>query len=313
MSPTHATCNSQDARASGLGSGAVPDVAEVNSAPVDIELIDDEVSIIKPLSVAAVPAPAASFTKPAVAAPKAKRKRQPAKPVMPVKRYNLRSTALKEEADVGDLSDNSLPDMLPLPSLPSLPPAVPPAVRPPMPKPTEIERSIPTPWTPEKEAPAASPLALWGLQRLLGPSAPPGEHTCAVCCALLRPMAATAKADLLRERLACDSCGRSGRGMPARDFLATSLRHAEGHFPPKHLFFARVHMRWIPVISEFGCFAPQVCGDDLEEFLIWAKSDAKSGPHVRCCTYCVCRRCAQLPHSERRPRKRARHIWEERQ
>ncbi|CAE6960948.1 unnamed protein product [Symbiodinium microadriaticum] len=275
MSPTHATCNSQDARASGLGSGAVPDVAEVNSAPVDIELIDDEVSIIKPLSVAAVPAPAASFTKPAVAAPKAKRKRQPAKPVMPVKRYNLRSTALKEEADVGDLSDNSLPDMLPLPSLPSLPPAVPPAVRPPMPKPTEIERSIPTPWTPEKEAPAASPLALWGLQRLLGPSAPPGEHTCAVCCALLRPMAATAKADLLRERLACDSCGRSGRGMPARDFL--------------------------------------VCGDDLEEFLIWAKSDAKSGPHVRCCTYCVCRRCAQLPHSERRPRKRARHIWEERQ
>ncbi|CAE7247242.1 unnamed protein product [Symbiodinium sp. CCMP2592] len=283
---SHATCNSPDVRISALGPGAAPDVAEVNSAPVDIEVIDDdEVSIIKPLSAAhavpVAPPAAAAFTKPVVPAPKAKRKRQPAKPVMPVKRYNLRSTALKDEAD-GDLSDNSLPGVLPLPSLPPAVPSLPlpPAVRPPMPKRAEMERSVPTPWTPEKEgaawgAQAASPLALWGLQRLLGPSAPPGEHSCAVCCALLRPMAATAKADLLRERLACDSCGRSGRGMPARDFL--------------------------------------VCGDDLEEFLIWAKSDAKSGPHIRCCTYCVCRRCAQLPHSERRPRKRARHIPEEHQ
>ena len=116
------------------------------------------------------------------------------------------------------------------------------------------------------------------------------------------------------------SCARGWPATAAADLVAGCRR--ETFWPPAcevkrslepPLFFARVHLLWgIRVVSGFCCFA-QVCGDDLEEFLIWAKSDAKSGPHIRCCTYCVCRRCAQLPHSERRPRKRARHIPEEQQ
>ena len=42
MSPLHAICNSGDVRTlSGSGPGAAPDVAEVNSAPVDIEVHRD--------------------------------------------------------------------------------------------------------------------------------------------------------------------------------------------------------------------------------------------------------------------------------
>ncbi|CAE7260395.1 unnamed protein product [Symbiodinium natans] len=193
-----------------------PDIVELDAEPDP----DDDAPLMRPDAPAAPAAPAAPVAPAAPAAPaapiapaapvapvprddspltvlfssapKTKRRQAPAAPA-PVKKYNLRSredrAERRERAPVYEIEPSSV--------------------------------------TPDKEqvqeVNGASPLAVWGLQRLIGPSAPPGEYTCAVCCALLRPMAATAKADLLREKLACDSCGRFGRGIPARDFLAPCL------------------------------------------------------------------------------------------